>query len=287
MESRALRESVPVIVGRALAEDAAAADATSLAVVPPDARARAVLRAKQSGVLSGCEYAAAAFRLCDPGVQLQWLAQDGQALNPGQILLEATGTARGLLAAERTALNFLQRLSGIASLTAVAVTAAGSLQVLDTRKTTPGLRDAEKAAVRHGGGINHRRDLDDQILLKENHFALSGLSYDATIQAARRAANGRAVGAEARNLAEAEMALESGADYVLLDNFSPDELLKAASALRRRFPRAVLEASGGLRADALARLASIGLTRVSLGALTHSAPALDLSLLIEPDPCPR
>lgn len=284
MAARALRESVSEIVGRALAEDGAAADATSLAVVPEEARARACLRAKQTGVLSGCAYAEAAFRLTDPQVRLHWLAQDGAVLSPGQIVLEASGRARGLLAGERTALNFLQRLSGIATVTAAAVAAAGTLQVLDTRKTAPGLRDAEKAAVRHGGGVNHRRDLEEQLLLKENHFALSGRSYAATVSAARAAAAGRMLGAEARSLAEAEAALEAGADYVLLDNFSPAELTAAAAQLRQRFPRAVLEGSGGLRPEGLARLAASGLTRVSLGALTHSAPALDLSLLIEPEP---
>jgi nicotinate-nucleotide pyrophosphorylase (carboxylating) len=283
VEAHALRESVLEVVGRALAEDGAAADATSQAVVPESARARAVLRAKETGVLSGCAYATAAFSLCDAAVDLKWLARDGNAVQPGQILLEARGQARGLLAAERTALNFLQRLSGIASLTAAAVAAAGALQVLDTRKTAPGLRDAEKAAVRHGGGINHRRDLEDQILLKENHFALSGLNYAATVRAARAAAGGRLVGAEARSRAEAEQALTAGADYVLLDNFSAAELSDVAGDLRRRFPKAVLEASGGLSAALLPQLAASGLTRVSLGALTHSAPALDLSLLIEPD----
>lgn len=286
MEAHALRESVPEVVGRALAEDGAAADSTSLAVVPAAARARALLRAKQSGVLSGCAYATAAFCLCDPAVELKWQARDGDALQPGQVLLEARGLARGLLAAERTALNFLQRLSGIASLTAAAVAAAGALQVLDTRKTAPGLRDAEKAAVRHGGGRNHRRDLEDQILLKENHFALSGLGYADTVRAARAAASGRLVGAEARSRAEAEQALAAGADYVLLDNFTTEELSDVAADLRRRFPAAVLEASGGLNAAALPRLARSGLTRVSLGALTHSAAALDLSLLIEPDARP-
>lgn len=284
MEACALRESVLVVVGRALAEDGAAADATSLAVVPDEARARAVLQAKQVGVLSGCDYAEAAFRLADPQVRLNWLARDGDGLRPGQIVLEASGRARGLLAAERTALNFLQRLSGIATITAAAVAAAGKLQVLDTRKTTPGLRDAEKAAVRHGGGVNHRRDLEDQLLLKENHFALSGKSYAETVRVARAAAQGRLLGAEARSLAEAEIALEAGADYVLLDNFSPAELPAAAARLRARFPRALLEGSGGLRPATLAALAESGLTRVSLGALTHSAPALDLSLLIEPEP---
>lgn len=269
------------VVARALAEDRAEADATSLAVVPAGARARARLFAKEAGVLAGAEYAEAAFCLCDPLVRLQWRRADGQRVQPGDLLLEATGSARGILAAERTALNFLQRLSGIATLTARAVAAAAPVRVLDTRKTGPGLRDAEKAAVRAGGGVNHRRDLEDQLLLKENHFALSGVSYEETVRRALAAATGRAVGAEARSEEEAAQALAAGATYVLLDNFTPAELPAVVARLRARFPRAVLEASGGLRPEGLGVLARSGLDRVSLGALTHSAPALDLSLLIE------
>lgn len=271
-------------VARALAEDGAFSDSTSVAVVPAAARARARLYAKEPGVLAGRPYATAAFLACDPGARLEWTAADGDAIAPGRLLLEAEGSARGLLAAERTALNFLQRLSGIATLTARAVAAAGELQVLDTRKTAPGLRDAEKAAVVAGGGRNHRRDLEDELLLKENHFALSGLGYAETVRRARAAAGGRRVGAEARSVAEAELALEAGADYVLLDNFDPAALAAAAASLRETHPDAVLEASGGLRPESLARLAGAGLTRVSLGALTHSAPALDLSLLLEAAP---
>jgi len=284
VEGRSLRESVAETVARALAEDGAFADATSAAVVPEAARARARLIAKTEGVLAGCAYAEEAFLRCDRAARLTWSARDAGRLRAGQLLLEVHGAARGLLAAERTALNFLQRLSGIATATARAVAAAGALQVLDTRKTAPGLRDAEKDAVRAGGGVNHRRDLSDQILLKENHFALSGLGYAETIRRALAAAGGRVVGAEARTVAEAEQALGAGAQYVLLDNFGAAELAAAAARLRARFPGAVLEASGGLRAESLAAFAASGLTRVSLGAITHSAPALDLSLLIEAEP---
>lgn len=269
-------------VRRALAEDGAHADASSLAVVPAAARARATLIAKADGVLAGRAWAHEAFLQCDPDARVAWSAADGDRVQAGQRMLTVEGSARGLLAAERTALNYLQRLSGIATLTARAVAAAGALQVLDTRKTTPGLRDAEKAAVVAGGGRNHRRDLADEILLKENHFALSGLDYAATVRRARAAYPGKRVGAEARTVAEARLGLEAGADYVLLDNFAPEALAGAVRELRAGHPDAVLEASGGLKPERLASLAAAGLTRVSLGALTHSAPALDLSLLLEP-----
>jgi nicotinate-nucleotide pyrophosphorylase (carboxylating) len=271
------------VVARALAEDGAGSDATSLAVVPAGARARARLIAKEAGVLSGVAHAEAALLACDPALRLDWRRTEGQSVQPGDLVLEISGSARGILAAERTALNFLQRLSGIATLTARAVAAAAPVRVLDTRKTAPGLRDAEKAAVRAGGGQNHRRDLDDQILLKENHFALSGLNYADTVRRACAAAGGRTVGAEARTEEEALQALHAGAGYVLLDNFPLVALPGVVARLRARFPRAVLEASGGLRPATLGLLARSGLDRVSLGALTHSAPALDLSLLIEPE----
>ncbi|MFQ5750052.1 MAG: nicotinate-nucleotide diphosphorylase (carboxylating), partial [Planctomycetota bacterium] len=166
-------------------------------------------------------------------------------------------------------------------LTARAVEHAGGMAVLETRKTLPGLRQAEKDAVRSGGGVNHRRDLADGLLLKENHFALSPLGYEETVARARDAAGARKVGAEARTLKEARAALRAGADYVLLDNFPPGELGAVAAALRREFPAAVLEASGGLQPDQLETLAASGLDRVSLGALTHSAPACNFSFLLE------
>ncbi|MCH2102113.1 MAG: nicotinate-nucleotide diphosphorylase (carboxylating), partial [Planctomycetes bacterium] len=190
--------------------------------------------------------------------------------------------ARGLLAAERTALNFLQQLSGVATVTAQAVAeAGGDFVVLDTRKTVPGMRDAQKAAVVSGGGINHRRDLKDQLLLKENHFAFSGRSYSETVAVAVAAAQGRAVGAEAQTLDEAHAALAAGATYVMLDNFDPAGLPAAVSSLRMQHPNAVVEVSGGLTPERLAVLRSAGIHRVSLGALTHSAPALDLSMLFD------
>ena len=195
--------------------------------------------------------------------------------------MECSGLARGLLAAERTALNFLQQLSGVATLTAEAVVVGGELQVKDTRKTTPGLRDAQKAAVSAGGGNNHRRDLEDQILLKENHFALSGLAYGETVEKAVASANGKDVGAEAQDLEEALLALAGGVTYVMLDNFERSTLADAIGKIRKQFPDAQIELSGGLKPEDLAQLSDWGVTRVSLGALTHSAPALDLSFLFD------
>ncbi len=280
----AIREQVQA----ALSEDCALSakgelhDATSLAVVPESARATGRIVARASGVLSGCAFAEAAFRLCDADVELTWLKTDGDAVAPDEDVLHCAGTARGLLAAERTALNFMQQLGGVATLTAQAVAAAGEVLVLDTRKTVPGLRDAQKAAVVHGGGVNHRRDLHDQLLLKENHFSLSSLDYAATVARAVTEAAGRKVGIEAETIEQAEWALQAGADYVMLDNFHGHILVDAVAHLRAQFPDAVLEASGGYTVETVAKLVGSGVARVSLGAFTHSAPALDLSFYLTP-----
>ncbi|TAH34550.1 MAG: carboxylating nicotinate-nucleotide diphosphorylase [Planctomycetota bacterium] len=277
-------DPVEAIVARALEEDAAFQDVTTLAVVPASAQAQGQIVARQAGVLSGCAYAGAAFRQCDSDVQLLWRRGDGAAIAAGEVILRCSGRARGLLAAERTALNFLQQLSGVATHAASCAAAAGDVDVLDTRKTVPGLRDAQKAAVRHGGGRNQRRDLADELLLKENHFALSGLDYAGTVRRARLGARGKIVGVEARSEEAAAAALAAGADYVLLDNFPPAALAGVAGRLKARFPHAVLEASGGFGAHNLAQLRGSGIDRVSVGALTHSSPALDLSFYLDPLP---
>jgi nicotinate-nucleotide pyrophosphorylase (carboxylating) len=274
-------ESVADAVRRALEEDGAWDDATSRAVVPAAARASGRIEAREAGVLAGTAHAEAAFRLCDPEVAVEWAARDGARLQPGSVVARVEGRARGLLAAERTAMNYLQQLSGVATGAAAAAAAAGGLTVLDTRKTVPGMRAAQKAAVAAGGAANHRHGLSDQLLLKENHFALSGLEFGATVARAVAESRGRPVGAEAQTLDEAFAALEAGADYVLLDNFAPDRLDDAVRALRARYPHAVLEASGGIGVADLPRLAAAGVDRVSLGALTHSAPALDLTFLLD------
>ena len=269
----------------ALAEDRTDHDATTLALVPAERRARGRVVCRADGVLSGCDYAAAAFSACDPAIELEWLAGEGSAVQDGEEVLRVAGPARGLLAAERPALNFLQQLSGVASATAALVAAVGpGVRVLDTRKTVPGLRDAQKRAVLAGGGVNHRRDLEDQLLLKENHFAMSGLGYAEAVRQAREGAGGRPVGVEADTEEQAVLALEEGADYVLLDNFEAETLPEVAARLRRRFPDAQLEVSGGVRLESAGRLRGAGVDRVSVGWLTHSAPALDLSFYLEPAP---
>jgi len=275
-------EGVARMVALALEEDHAKADATSGAVVPSSARAKAEIVARARGVLSGCSYADAALRQCDSGMEIHWLKTDGDQVLPGDQVLTCEGSAVGILAAERTALNFLQQLSGVATQTALAVAQAGSVRVLDTRKTVPLHRDAQKQAVIHGGGENHRRDLEDQLLLKENHFALSGRSYLATVEVAIEHAEGRKVGVEAETYEQAREALTAGAAYVLLDNFKGDALAKVAAQLLKEFPHAELEASGGYSIGELSGLAAMGLHRVSMGGLTHSVPALDLSLLLQP-----
>ena len=275
-------ESFESMVQRTLEEDHAFDDATSRAVVPEAAQGRARIIAKEQGVLAGRAFAAAAFLICCPDGQFTWSAQDGDAVQPGQTVLQCEGAARGLLAAERTALNYLQQLSGVASLTARAVQeTGGDFLVLDTRKTVPGLRDAQKAAVLAGGGVNHRRDLSDQLLLKENHFAFSGLSYRETVRTAVKAAHGKPVGAEAMDLEQALAALDEGASYVMLDNFPSQTLAGQVAQLRRAHPQAVVEVSGGLTPERLAVMRAAGIDRVSLGALTHSAPALDFSFLFD------
>ena len=275
-------EGVARTVALALEEDHAMADATSGAVVPSSARAKAEIVARAPGVLSGCAYANAALLQCDSNLQIHWFKTDGDAVVAGEQVMTCEGSAVGILAAERTALNFLQQLSGVATQTALAVAQAGSVRVLDTRKTVPLHRDAQKQAVVHGGGENHRRDLEDQLLLKENHFALSGLPYAETVKAAIQQAKGRKVGIEAETYEQAQAALAAGAAYVLLDNFKGEALRDVSARLLAEFPGAQLEASGGYAIDELAGLAEMGLNRVSMGGLTHSTPALDLSMLLQP-----
>jgi len=267
------------VVARALSEDLGSGDVTAGATVPAEARARARIVQKAPGVIFGLEAAERTFRALDSAVELERRAPEGVWRESGEVL-EARGLARALLSAERTALNFLARLSGVATLTALLtreVEGTGA-RLLDTRKTTPGLRALEKAAVRAGGGVNHRAGLYDMILIKENHAALAGGVGEAVARA-RAAAPGLPLEVECRDLDEVEEALEAGADRILLDNMTPDEL---RAAVARVAGRARLEASGGITATMLRTVAQTGVDFISVGALTHSAPALDLSLLLEP-----
>jgi nicotinate-nucleotide pyrophosphorylase (carboxylating) len=270
------------LVLRALAEDVGALDVTSAATVPAGTRAVATITQKAAGVVFGLDAAEATFLAADPDVVFERLGPQGEWREPPAPVLRATGDARALLAAERTALNFLQRLSGVATLTARCVRAIDGTgaTILDTRKTTPGLRALEKAAVVAGGGMNHRAGLYDMVLIKENHATLAG-GVGAAVRAAQAAFPDMPLEVECRTRAEVDEALDAGAPRILLDNMRPAELRAVASHVASR---AELEASGGIVFETLRAHAGTGVDFISIGALTHSAPALDLSLILEPLP---
>ena len=272
-------QSLAELVGRALAEDVGDGDVTSLSTVPEGARAFATITQKAAGVVFGLEAAEATFRALDAGVVLERLGPEGQWREPPAPVLRAIGDARALLGAERTALNFLGRLSGVATLTArcVQAVAGTGAQILDTRKTTPGLRVLEKAAVAAGGGVNHRAGLYDMVLIKENHATMAG-GVGAAVRAATAAFGYLPLEVECSTLADVDEALEAGATRILLDNMGPPELRAAVAHVASR---ARLEASGGIGFDTLRAHAETGVDWISIGALTHSAAALDLSLLME------
>jgi nicotinate-nucleotide pyrophosphorylase (carboxylating) len=273
------------LVDAALAEDVGDGDVTAAATVDAAARGRATITQKAPGVISGLAVAEAVFRRLDPEAEIERLGPEGEWRAAGAGVLRVDGSARALLTAERTALNFLGRLSGVATLTARVVRAieeaGGTAKLLDTRKTTPGLRALEKRAVADGGGVNHRAGLYDFILIKENHAALAGGVGEA-VRRAREARPDLPLAIEVRDRAEIDEALAAGAPRLLLDNMSPDEIRAAVAQVAGR---AELEASGGIDPDTVLVYATIsGLHYVSMGALTHSAPALDLSLLLETSP---
>lgn len=267
------------LVRAALEEDIGRGDATTAAVIAAGLRGRGVLLAKSPLVVAGLEVAAAAFRQLDPSVVIEVLWGDGARVGANEPIAFVTGNARALLTAERTALNVLQRLCGIATLTASFVAAAaGRITVLDTRKTTPGWRALEKYAVRCGGGTNHRQRLDDGILIKDNHKRLAG-GVRAAAEAAMRHAGGLPVELEVENLAELDEALSAGVPRVLLDNFTIADI---RAAVARVAGRAAIEISGGVTLERMPDLATTGADFVSIGALTHSAPAADISFELEP-----
>jgi nicotinate-nucleotide pyrophosphorylase (carboxylating) len=265
-------ESYRDLVARAIAEDVGAGDVTSTLTVPAARHARGVIVSKSPLTLAGLDVAAEVFRQCDASVTFIVHGHDGDVCAPGTLVAEVMGRARALLAAERTALNFLQRLSGIATSTRAAVdAAAGRLTVLDTRKTTPLLRVLEKYAVRCGGGTNHRLRLDDAVLIKDNHKRLAG-GIGQALAAVRNVK--LPIEVEVESLAELDQALAAGATRVLVDNFSLEDVHEA---VRRAKGRAAVEVSGGVTLDSLAALAETGADFVSMGALTHSVKAADLS----------
>jgi nicotinate-nucleotide pyrophosphorylase (carboxylating) len=270
------------LVARALAEDLGDGDVTSAATVPEDARAHARLIQKQPGVIYGLELAAETFRQAG-AEELQPVAAEGEWRDDVPAAIATIGgPARALLAGERVALNFLAHLSGVATLTArfVEAVAGSGATILDTRKTTPGLRALEKAAVVAGGGTNHRMGLDDAILIKDNHVEIAG-GVARAVELAQAAQPSLEIEVECRDAAEVEGALAAGAERLLLDNMNIEQL-RAAVAERDRAGRpATLEASGGITLDNVAAVAATGVDYISIGALTHSAPALDLSLLLD------
>ncbi|HET8592713.1 MAG TPA: carboxylating nicotinate-nucleotide diphosphorylase [Solirubrobacterales bacterium] len=271
------------LVARALVEDIGPGDVTAEAVVPEDASATATIRQKEAGVLFGLEVTAEVFRQAGAG-GLESLAGEGGEARvevPARVA-RIEGPARALLAGERTALNFLCHLSGVATLTArfVAAVEGTGVTVLDTRKTTPGLRALEKAAVAAGGGTNHRIGLHDAILIKENHIAVAGGLPEA-VRWAREAEPELPVEVECRDLAEVRAGVEAGAARLLLDNMGIADLREAVALARAAETPPELEASGGITLENVAEVASTGVDYVSIGALTHSAPALDLSMTLE------
>jgi nicotinate-nucleotide pyrophosphorylase (carboxylating) len=268
------------VVRRALAEDLGWGDVTTEATVRPEQRARGTLVAKSPCVLAGLDVAAEAFRQLDPAVAIQTRRCDGDRCAAGDVVAELRGAAAAMLTAERTALNLLQRMSGIATLARRFVdAAAGGIVILDTRKTTPTLRALEKYAVRAGGATNHRTGLDDGILIKDNHIRLAGSVAEA-VRRMKAARQEMPIEVEAQSLAQVDEAIASGADMILLDNLPTTQVV---DAVRRIAGRAKVEISGGVTLDRIAEIARTGADYVSVGALTHSAPAADLSLEIEPD----
>ena len=267
------------VVRQALAEDIGTGDITTAATVSATQQAHAVLLVKSACVIAGLDVAFEAFRQMDPGVRISTRHADGSACEPGTVIAELRGSAAGLITAERTALNYLQRLTAVATVTRAFVDAArGRITVLDTRKTTPLMRALEKYAVRVGGGTNHRFGLSDGILVKDNHIRLAG-GVGRAVEHARAAAGGLPVEVEAQDLDQVDTALTAGADIILLDNLTTAQIVEAVG---RCVGRAKTEISGGVNLARMPELVTTGATFVSIGALTHSAPAADISLEIEP-----
>ncbi len=278
------RFAIEDAVRRALVEDLTPLGDLTALLLPDDLDATASFIARRSGVVAGCGCVTETFRQIDDGVALTWSVRDGDALRPGTPLATVTGRLQSIVTAERTALNFLGHLSGIATLTAAYVAAAataGPARIWDTRKTTPGLRSLEKAAVRAGGGANHRGNLSDWILLKDNHVALMGIG--GAVGAARQRWPGRTVHVECDRLEQVLEALGAGADALLLDNMDPDEVRACVAAAdehasRLGGRRPLLEVSGGVTLDTVAGYAGTGADLISVGAITNSAPVLDIGL---------
>ena len=278
-------EQIDHIIDLALAEDISHGDMTSEALIPPELQGKASILVKAKGILAGGEIAKRVFIRVDPSLEVQMLINDGTKVKAGDIAATISGRVLSILKAERTALNFLQRLSGIASQTAkyIAKTYGFAVNITDTRKTTPGLRLLEKYAVRLGGGQNHRFHLGDGILIKDNHLAALralGMSLkDIVAKAKQNAPQGLKVEVEVKTVQEALDAVDAGADIIMLDNMSPDEMRRVMSLLPSQVNT---EASGGITLENIHAVATTGVDVISIGALTHSSKALDISLELEP-----
>jgi nicotinate-nucleotide pyrophosphorylase (carboxylating) len=268
------------LVQAALEEDGAFEDVTTIATVLSTRHARARLVARAPGVVAGLPFALAAFRLLDQRLEIRVDAEDGTLVERGATVLFLSGHARGMLAAERTALNYLQHLSGIATLTRAYVDAVQGTRaaILDTRKTLPGWRRVQKYAVRCGGGSNHRFDLSTAVLIKDNHLAAVDGDVAVAVKRCREQSPRLPVQVECESVAQVRVAMESGAESVLLDNMTLEQLRECVAITRGR---CITEASGGVRLDTVRAIAGTGVDRISIGALTHSAPALDLALDFE------
>jgi nicotinate-nucleotide pyrophosphorylase (carboxylating) len=273
-------------VARALAEDLLPLGDLTSALVPPDATASVAVVSRASGVVAGRACAMEAFRQIDPSLEVSWTVPDGGRVDRGDRVAEVSGSLRSILTAERTVLNFLGHLSGVASLTRQYVDAVGAAnpatRVIDTRKTTPGLRSLEKAAVRAGGGRNHRGGLSDAVLVKDNHLA--GLSIGAAVARARELWPGRMVEVECDRPDQVAEAVVAGATVIMLDNMSVEQVASCVSRLRADGVDTLVEVSGRVSLDSAPQLAAAGADLISVGALTHSAPVLDLGFDLAPGP---
>lgn len=272
--------AVDELVRRALLEDIGPGDITTEATIPADKSCTAVIIAKEVGILCGHQVAAATFQAMDPGLTYEILVPEGSEITPGQGVARISGSARSVLMAERVALNLLQRMSGIATTTRKLADSIKyyHARLVDTRKTTPGLRMIEKYAVRVGGGLNHRSGLHDAILIKDNHIAVAGGVREAVVAARKVASHTSRVEVEVELLEQVQEALDAGADIILLDNMDPDTMKRAVEMIAGK---AIVEASGGITAATLVDVAKTGVDIISMGALTHSVKSLDLSLEIQ------
>lgn len=282
----AVEPDVRALIDLALNEDIGTGDITSIATVPANRTATAIMLAKDEGVLSGIDVASEVFRTVDPEIKFKEIKHNGDALHNRDEIAVISGNARSILTGERTALNFVQRLSGVATISASYAAALGGSNslIVDTRKTTPGMRLLQKRAVKHGGGSNHRFGLADGVLIKDNHLAAIGGDNriaDAVAAARMTAPHTLKIEIEVTSLEELRQALDAGADIVMLDNMETSMIAEAVTIRDNHENRALLEASGNITIERLAELGKTGIDLISAGALTHSAPSLDISLNIQ------